>query len=156
MHWFSQSVSLKPAAGEINSLTSAAEICLLTPVESKEALITQDFLKTVKAVFVHQLPDNRAGATLILHAGLHQVYRVHRSGSHSYKWKQLLGLKESTIKRRICKDNKSLNQRTRKQNTVYILAKEILRNFPFFHTQLKDHRLATTGIHKYSCFREQL
>lgn len=46
-------------------------MCLLTPVESKEALITQDFLKTVKAVFVHQLPHNGAGATLVLHAGLH-------------------------------------------------------------------------------------
>lgn len=76
---------LKYAAGEIKPLTPAAKIQLLTPVESKEALITQDFLKTVKAVFVHQLPNNRASATLVLHAGLHQVYRIYCSGSHSYK-----------------------------------------------------------------------
>lgn len=76
---------LKSAACEIKSLTSAAEICLLTSVESKEALITQDFLKTVEAVFVHQLPHNRASATLVLHAGLHQIYRIYCSGSHSYK-----------------------------------------------------------------------
>lgn len=67
------------------SLNSGSKICLLTPVESKEALITQDFLKTVKTVLVHQLPNNRATATLVLHAGLHQIYRIYCSGSYSYK-----------------------------------------------------------------------
>lgn len=110
-HWFSFFLFFRTAfhnewgqvcCGETNSLTSAAEIPLLTPVESKEALITQDFLKTVKAVFVHQLSHNRAGATLVLHASLHQVYRIYCGGSHSYKQnKQFLGLKESTIKQRI-------------------------------------------------------
>lgn len=75
-------IELKICCWEIKSLTSAAEIGLLTPVESKEALITQDFLKTVKAVFVHELAHHRASATLVLHAGLHQIYRVYRGGSH--------------------------------------------------------------------------
>lgn len=67
------------------SPTSAAEICPLTSVESKETLITQHFLKAVEAVLVHQLPDHRASATLVLHPGLHQIYGIHRSGPHSYK-----------------------------------------------------------------------
>lgn len=64
---------------------SAAEICLLTSVESKEALVTQHFLKTVEAVFVHQLPNHRARATLVLHPGLHQIYGIYCCGPHSYK-----------------------------------------------------------------------
>lgn len=76
---------LESAAGEIKSLTLAAEVCVLTPIESKEALVTQDFLKTVKAVFVHQLPDNRARAPLVLHPGLHQIDGIHRCGPHSYE-----------------------------------------------------------------------
>lgn len=78
-------MELKSAAGETKSRTSAAELCLLTPVESKEALVAQDFLKTVKAVFVHQLSNHRASAALVLHAGFHQIYRVHCGGSHGYK-----------------------------------------------------------------------
>lgn len=70
----------------------AAEPCarlnhvfLLTSVQSKETFVAQHFLKTVEAVFIHQLPDHRACTTLVLHPGLHQVYGIYCGGPHSYE-----------------------------------------------------------------------
>lgn len=56
----------------------------VTSVETKEALVTQDFLSAVEAVLIHEFSYKGAGGALVLHPRLHQVYRVHRCRARRY------------------------------------------------------------------------
>lgn len=55
----------------------------LTSVQSEEALVTQHFLKAVKAVFIHELSHKGAGRSLVLHSSLYKIDRIHSGGSDS-------------------------------------------------------------------------
>lgn len=61
-------------------MLSIAIFISLTSVEAEEALVAEDLLGAVEAVLVHQLPDQRAGGALVLHARLDQVDGVDGSG----------------------------------------------------------------------------
>lgn len=56
----------------------------LTSVKAKETLIAEDLFRTVKAVFVHQLPNKGSCGPLVLHSSLYQVDWIHRRCSRSF------------------------------------------------------------------------
>lgn len=56
-----------------------------TSVETKESLISENLLGTIKAVLIHELSYKGPSGSLILHSCLHQIDGVHSRGTRCCK-----------------------------------------------------------------------